>query len=75
MDWVPIFFVFFKVIVFGTGMFLAIKWHYDQDKKKNKGGMMRLFMKVAAIFVRSLLGLMFATVTLANLLNLDMAYP
>ena len=23
----------FKVAVFGTGMFFAIKWHYDQGKK------------------------------------------
>lgn len=33
MDWVPIVFVVFKVAVFGTGMFFAIKWHYDQGKK------------------------------------------
>ncbi|WP_436218142.1 hypothetical protein [Acidovorax sp. LjRoot118] len=34
MDWVPVVFIVFKVLVFGTGMFFAIKWHYDQDKKK-----------------------------------------
>ena len=34
LDWVPIVFITFKVLVFGTGMFFAIKWHYDQDKKK-----------------------------------------
>ena len=34
MEWIPIVFVTFKVLVFGTGMFFAIKWHYDQDKKK-----------------------------------------
>lgn len=33
MDWVPIVFVTFKVAVFGTGMFFAIKWHYDQGRK------------------------------------------
>ena len=33
MDWVPIVFITFKVLVFGTGMFFAIKWHYDQGKK------------------------------------------
>ncbi|HTH10508.1 MAG TPA: hypothetical protein VMA55_13145 [Acidovorax sp.] len=33
MDWVPIVFVTLKVAVFGTGMFFAIKWHYDQGKK------------------------------------------
>lgn len=37
LNWVPIIFLAFKLIVFGTGMFFAIKWHYDQDrKKKNK---------------------------------------
>lgn len=34
MDWVPVVFITFKVLVFGTCMFFAIKWHYDQDKKK-----------------------------------------
>jgi energy-coupling factor transporter transmembrane protein EcfT len=33
MDWVPIVFITFKVLVFGTGMFFAIKWHHDQAKK------------------------------------------
>lgn len=33
MDWVPIVFIAFKVAVFGTGMFYAIKWHHDQGKK------------------------------------------
>ena len=33
-DWFPIVFITFKVIVFGTAMFFAIKWHYDQGKKK-----------------------------------------
>ncbi len=34
MDWVPVVFIAFKALVFCTGMFFAIKWHYDQDKKK-----------------------------------------
>lgn len=34
MDWVPIVFVVFKILVFGTGMGFAIKSHYDQGKKK-----------------------------------------
>ncbi|MCT6717035.1 hypothetical protein [Acidovorax sp. K2F] len=36
MDWVPIVFIVFKVAVFGTGMFFAIKWHYDQGKKEKE---------------------------------------
>lgn len=34
VDWFPIIFFPFKVIVLGIGMFYAIKWHHDQDKKK-----------------------------------------
>jgi hypothetical protein len=30
MDWFPIVFIVFKVLVLGTGMFFAIKWHRDQ---------------------------------------------
>jgi len=36
MEWVPVVLVTFKAVVFCTGMFLAIKWHYDQGKKKKK---------------------------------------
>lgn len=36
MDWVPIVFIIFKVLVFGTCMFFAIKWHYDQGKKEQR---------------------------------------
>ena len=32
-DWFPIVFIVFKVVVLGTGMFYAIKWHHDQGKK------------------------------------------
>ena len=33
-DWFPIVFFPLKIIVLGTGMFFAIKWHRDQEKKK-----------------------------------------
>ena len=33
-DWFPVVFLTFKVLVFGTGMFFAIKWHHDKAKKK-----------------------------------------
>lgn len=39
MEWIPLVLVTFKLLVFGTGMFFAIKWHYDKEKKnkdKNK---------------------------------------
>lgn len=34
VDWFPFVFFPFKILVLGTGMFFAIKWHYDQGKKK-----------------------------------------
>lgn len=38
-DWFPLVFFPFKIIVLGTGMFFAVKWHHDKAKmeraKKN----------------------------------------
>ena len=34
MDWVPIVFGVFKLVVLGIAMFFAIKWHYDKDKEE-----------------------------------------
>lgn len=36
MDWVPIVLVIFKLGVFGTGMFYAIKWHNDREKEEKE---------------------------------------
>lgn len=36
MDWVPIVFGTFKLLVLGIAMFFAIKWHYDKDKEKKE---------------------------------------
>ena len=36
MEWVPIVFLVFKLLVLGTGMFFAIKWHYDKGKKQRQ---------------------------------------
>jgi len=76
MDWIPIVFVTFKVLVLGTGMFFAIKWHYDQGKQgKEKPAALRAGGKVAAVFVLSLLGLGLATFVLARMLGLDLTFP
>jgi hypothetical protein len=76
MDWIPIVFVTFKVLVLGTGMFFAIKWHYDQGKKeKEKRAVLRAAGKVAAVFVLSLLGLVLVTFVLARRLGLDLTFP
>jgi hypothetical protein len=76
MDWIPIVFVTFKVLVLGTGMFFAIKWHYDQGKtKKEKRAVLRAGGKVAAVFVLSLLGLGLVTFVLSRKLGLDLTFP
>ena len=79
MDWIPIVFVTFKVLVLGTGMFFAIKWHYDQGKKgkenqKEMRAVLRSGGKVAAVFVLALLGLGFGTFALARMLGMDMTF-
>jgi hypothetical protein len=78
MDWIPIVLVAFKVLVLGTGMFFAIKWHYDQgqrEKEMDRRAVLRAGGKVAAIFVLSLLGLGLVTFVLARRLGLDLTFP
>jgi hypothetical protein len=75
MDLVPIVFITFKVLVFGTGMFFAIKWHYEQGKKEKRSAMLRAGGKVAAVFVLSLLGLLLLTFGLCRMLGLDLTFP
>jgi hypothetical protein len=78
IDWIPIVLVTFKVLVLGTGMFFAIKWHYDQEKKgkeKEKRAVLRAVGKVAAVFVLSLLGLVLFTFFLSRKLGLDLTFP
>jgi len=36
MEWFPIVAGTFKVLVLGTGMFFAIKWHYDKGKAEKE---------------------------------------
>ncbi|MBT8152627.1 hypothetical protein KMP13_01685 [Epibacterium ulvae] len=36
MEFFPIVFLPFKLIVLGVGMYFAIKWHHDQDKEKKE---------------------------------------
>ncbi len=77
MDWFPIVFVTFKFLVLGTGMFFAIKWHYDQGKK-GKGSetraVLRVGSKVAVVFVLLLMGLLFLTYRLSTMIGLDLSF-
>ena len=80
MDWIPIVFVTFKGLVLGTGMFFAIKWHYDQgkkdmDKQKETRAVLRAGGKVAAVFLLLLLGLGLVTFDLGRMIGLDLTMP
>jgi hypothetical protein len=76
MDWIPVVFVTFKLLAFGTCMFFAIKWHYDQEQKAmEKRAVQRAAGKVAAAFVSLLLGLGLFTFTLCRMLGLDLTFP
>lgn len=77
MEWIPVAFVTFKFLVLGTGMFFAIKWHYDQGKKAKEKGtenerreVLRAGGKVVAVFMLALLGLGLFTFVLIRMLGL-----
>ncbi|RQO38494.1 hypothetical protein DBR37_00930 [Herminiimonas sp. KBW02] len=80
MDWVLIIFVAFKAVVLATGMFFAIKWHYDQGKKdpekaKERRAVLRAGVKVVAVFTVAVLCLVLVTFVLGNKLGLDLTLP
>ncbi|CAH0184080.1 hypothetical protein SRABI118_01328 [Massilia sp. Bi118] len=72
MDWIPVVFVTFKALVLGTGMFFAIKWHYDQEMKKGKEkrAVLGAAGKLAAVFVLALLGVGLLTYALVWMLGM-----
>ena len=74
IDWIPVVFVVFKVLMFGTGMFFAIKWHYDQDKK-DKRAVLRtagIVMGILVLLFLLLGGLIFVMV---RMFGLDLSLP
>ncbi|WP_343731549.1 hypothetical protein [Duganella sp.] len=76
MEWIPVIFVTFKFLVLGTGMFFAVKWHYDQGKKGRERRMvLRAGGKIAAFFMLSLLGLGIVTFILIRMLGMDLTFP
>lgn len=78
MDWIPVVFVTFKLLVLSTGMFFAIKWHYDQGKKgkvNERRAVLRATGKAASVFLLSLLGLGLATFALVRMLGMDLTFP
>ena len=79
IDWTPIVFVTFKALVLCTGMFYAIKWHYDQgkkdqDKAKQNRAVLRASGKVVAVFMLLLLALGIVTFFVVRMAGLEMSY-
>ena len=77
-DWIPIVFVIFKVFVLGTGMFYAVKWHYDQGKrgkKRDKRAVLRAAGTAVAVFVLAVLVLGLVTFVLVRMLGMDLTFP
>ena len=72
LDWFPWAFGSIKALILGTGMFFAIKWHYDKEikKGKKKREMVVMASKLTAIFLLSLSGLLFGTFALMNKLGM-----
>ena len=76
MDWVLIVFVLFKGVVFVTGMYFAIKWHYDREKKwAGRRALLSMGAKFVAVFVLLLLVLLILTFGLARTLGMDLSLP
>jgi heme/copper-type cytochrome/quinol oxidase subunit 2 len=74
IDWIPIVLVTFKVLVLAIGMFFAIKWHYDQgNKKMDTRALLRISVKVTAVFVLLVLALLLVTFVFARMLGLDLS--
>lgn len=76
MDWFPIVAGTFKLLALCTGMFFAIKWHFDQGQKErqmDRRAVLRAAGKVTAIFALSLLVLGLFTFVLVRHLGLDLS--
>ncbi|QJC55558.1 hypothetical protein HC248_00839 [Polaromonas vacuolata] len=73
MEWIPIVFITFKVLVLSIGMFFAVRWHYNQGgRKMDKLAVLRATGKVAALFVLALLTLGLLSYFVVRKLGLEM---
>lgn len=76
MDWVLVVFAAFKGLVFATGMYFAIKWHYDRERKGTDGrALRRAGAKFVAVFLLLLLVVLTFTFGLARMLGMDLSLP
>lgn len=76
MDWVLVAFVLFKGLVFVTGMYLAVKWHYDQEKRPaDVRGLVLAGARYSAFFLLALLLVLGFTLGLARMLGMNLSLP
>jgi glucosamine 6-phosphate synthetase-like amidotransferase/phosphosugar isomerase protein len=74
MEWVPTVLITFKVLVLTIGMYFAVKWHYDKNRK-DRQTVLRASVTAAIIFLLSLMALGLLTYFLAKKLGLDLNMP
>lgn len=75
MEWVPTVFIAFKASVLSIGMYFAIKWHYDQGRKKGtetQRAMLRMGAKLVALFLVLVAVLLVLTFKIGTWLGLDL---
>lgn len=74
-DWVPYAFATFKGVSFVTCMFFAIKWHYDQGKKKGLDSRTIWLnaAKIAAAFIVALAVVVGLTLLAAARMGMDLS--
>lgn len=74
-DWVPVVFVAFKAVIFVTCMFFAIKWHYDQGKKKGADSRTLLLnsAKVISAFIVGAAVVLSLTLFAASKMGMDLS--
>ena len=69
-------FITFKALVFGACMFYAIKWHYEQGKKKGEDSRTLLLTSTMVVggFVAAVGLVMYLTFYLATSLGMDLSF-
>jgi hypothetical protein len=75
MDWIPTVFVTFKLIVLCTGMFFAVKWHYEKGKTgtEERRAVLRAAGKAAAVFLFALAGVGLLTMLIITTFAKDLS--
>jgi hypothetical protein len=73
MEWFPTVFFTFKILALGTGMYFAIKWHYDQLEKPKRGAALRTSARMAGLFVVALVSVGLVAYLISRALGLDLS--